>query len=140
MISEIQIPCAPSRFDELEAEIAKMPAVDVPVVNHFAPGVYAREMQIPAGVMLTGKIHKTQHLNIVLGDITVFNDEDGSAKRITGHAIFSSQPGTRRAGFAHANTSWTTIHPTDETDVAKIEDQVIEKYDNPLLTNGRVLQ
>ena len=122
-----------TKFDELEARIATLPPVEAEVVHHFAPGVYAREMRLLPGTMLTGKIHKTEHLNIVQGDITIFDELEGTGRRITGYACFTSKPGTRRAGFAHAATAWITIHPTKETDLAKIEDEVIEKHDNPLL-------
>jgi hypothetical protein len=128
-----------SQFDRLEAAIAQLPEVEPEITHHFAPGVYAREMRLVAGTMLTGKVHKTKHLNIVQGDITVFNEVSGEGRRITGYDCFVSEPGTRRAGFAHAPTSWITVHPTQETDLAKIEDEVIEEYDNPLLENGRAL-
>lgn len=127
----------PSKFDELEAAIASLPAVEPKVIHHFAPGVYAREMRILPGTMLTGKIHRTEHLNIVQGDITVFNEQDGSGRRITGYGCFVSKAGTRRAGFAHGVTSWITVHPTNETDLEKIEAEVIEPNENPLLEYRR---
>lgn len=96
---------------------------------------------MPAGTMLTGKIHKNACLNIVVGDITVFNEAEGSEQRIIGHACFESPPGTRRAGFTHRPTIWTTVHVTNETDLAKIEAEVIEEYRNSLLetVHGRAL-
>lgn len=125
------------KFDQLEAAIAMLPPIEAEVVHHFAPNVYARELRIHAGTMLTGKMHKTEHLNVVCGDITVFNVEDGTERRITGFETFKSMPGTRRAGYAHQFTVWTTIHPTTETDLEKIEAEVIEPRQNPLLTKGR---
>ena len=59
----------------LEAEIAAMPQLDIPVRHFFAPGVYVREVTIPAGAALTGKIHKYAHLCIVSkGDISVLTE------------------------------------------------------------------
>ena len=127
----------PSRFDKLEAEIAKLPALQLEIVHHWAPGLYAREMRIPAGTALTGRIHKKECLNIVLGDITVYNDSTGVSKRITGYATFRSPAGTRRAGFAHQATVWTCFHVTDKTDLAEIEAEFIEHYENPLLMNSK---
>lgn len=124
-----------TKFDELEAKIATLPPVEAEVVHHFAPGVYAREMRLLPGTMLTGKIHKKETLNVVCGDISVFNEVDGSKKRLVGFHTFSSPPGTRRAGFAHSFTVWTCIHPTDETDLEKIEAEFIESYQNPLLAD-----
>ncbi len=131
----------PSRFDQLEAEIAKLPPVDAEVVHHFSKGVYARELRLPAGAALTGKTHKHACLNIVVGDITVWNVADGTQTRIIGHACFESPAGTHRAGLTHRPTIWTTVHVTEETDLAKIEAEVIEEYTNPLLqtVHGRII-
>ncbi len=111
----------------LEREMERMPGrlEDMDVAHHFAPGVYARELRIPAGTLLTGKMHKTTHLNVVsAGDITVWT-EDGM-KRIQAPFTFVSHPGTKRVGYAHSDTVWTTIHVTDETDLERIEAEVIE--------------
>lgn len=108
----------------LEAEVAKLPQVVLEVRHHFAPGMYARELTIPAGVTLTGKIHRHAHLNIVSkGSIAVMTEE--GVKVITAPATFVSPPGTKRAGYALEDTVWTTIHPTQETDLAAIEAEVI---------------
>ncbi len=139
MNATLATPDQMQRFDELEAAVASLPPAEAPVTHHFAPGVYAREMLIPAGVMLTGKIHKTEHLNIISAGRILVIGMDGSQKEVVAPAAFVSKPGTRRAGLAIEDTTWTTIHPTQHTDLALIEDEVIEKYDNPLL-NGRALQ
>ena len=95
-------------------------------VHHFAPGVYAREMTIYAGTVLTGKIHKTEHLNIISkGKIVVVSPE--GRKIIEAPHTMVSKPGIKRVGYALEDTVWTTIHVTDETDLEKIEDQVIAK-------------
>lgn len=94
------------------------------VTHHFAPGVYAREMFIPAGTVLTGKIHKTEHLNIIsAGKIAVV--WPGGKKIITAPHTMVSQPGTKRVGYALEDTVWITIHATDETDLKIIEKQVV---------------
>ena len=36
-----------------------------------------------------------------------------------------SEPGTKRAVVAETDAVWTTIHLTNETDLAKIESEVI---------------
>jgi len=99
-------------------------------VRHiFAPGVYAREITINPGEFIVGKLHKTSHINIISeGDISV-KTEFGT-HRYKAPYTFVSQVGTKRVVFAHEKTIWTTIHPTEETDLEKIEDHVIAKtYD-----------
>lgn len=109
----------------LEAAIKEnMEAIELPVAHHFSKGVYARELFIPKGTVLTGKIHKEENLNIIAkGDITVMT-EDG-LKRVGAGAVIVSPPGTKRAGYAHEDTIWITIHGTEEKDLEKIEEQFI---------------
>lgn len=116
----------------LETEIQKLPQVDCPVRHHFAPGVYAREMTIPAGVVLTGAVHKTEHLNIVSkGRISVSTDD--GMKEVSAPYTFVSKPGTKRVGFAHEETVWTTIHATNETDLDKLVEELTESTNKQLL-------
>lgn len=114
------------KIDRLEAELFKSPhQIEIKTTHTFAKGLYAREIFIPKGTLLTGKVHKHEHLNIVsLGDITVLT-EDG-LKRIQAPCTLVSRPGTKRVGFAHEDTVWTTVHATDETDLEKLEAELVE--------------
>lgn len=97
---------------------------ELPLVHHFAKGLYAREMHIPAGMTLTGKIHKHEQINILSkGDISVLT-EDG-VKRVQAPFTVVSPAGTKRVAFAHTDCVWTTILPTDEKNVDRIEDEFI---------------
>jgi hypothetical protein len=121
-----------AQVDALEREIEKLPQVDCPVWHFFAPGLYARKMLIPAGTALTGAVHRTEHLCIVSGDIEVTTDE--GVRRISDmHAILISLPGIKRAGYAHADTFWTTVHATDERDLDKLARELTESENSELL-------
>lgn len=113
-----------SKIERLEGTMRRMDQVAIETKHHFAKGMYAREIFIPAGVLLTGKVHKTEHLNVCVGDITVWT-EDGM-KRLTGHNTIVSKPGAKRVGYAHGDTYWTTFHVTDETDIEKLEALLVE--------------
>jgi hypothetical protein len=114
------------RIDALEAAIVRdLPPVDCPVTDHFAPGLYAREMFIPAETVLTGKIHKYANLSIMSkGALRLFM-EDGSTQDVRAPFTYVAPPGTRRAALALEDTVWTVIHATEETDVDKIEQAVV---------------
>lgn len=100
--------------------------VDAPVTHRFSKGVYAREMFIPKGAFVVGKIHKYQNLNILSkGDLSVLS-VDG-IMRVKAPFAVVSDPGVKRAVYAHEDCIWTTIHGTDETDVDKIEEIFIAK-------------
>jgi len=107
----------PESIDAQECE-------DQYITHFFAPGVYARQMFIPAGMVAVGKIHKTAHVSIIsCGKISV-TTENGT-ETIDGPYTFINTPGEKRAVYAHTDTVWTTIHPTEETDIRKIEKEVI---------------
>lgn len=98
--------------------------------NHsFSEGVYVRSVFLKAGDLITGKIHKTEHSNIIsMGDVSVLTEWGYERYTVKDRPIiFKSLPWTKRIVFAHKDTVWTVIHPTHETDLKKIEDQVIAK-------------
>lgn len=97
---------------------------ECPVTHHFAPGLYAREIFIPAGHIIVGKIHRHAHVNTISKGRVVVATEFGKTE-LKAPCTFVSQPGTKRAVVAMEDTTWTTYHPTTETDLAKIEAHVI---------------
>lgn len=100
-------------------------AIELVVEHVFSEGIYARKLFIPKGTVLVGKIHKFGQLNIVSkGEISVFGEGVELRKFFAGDHI-PSPAGAQRAGYAHQDTIWTTIHATMETDVAKIEAELI---------------
>lgn len=116
----------------LERKIAEQPQVDCPVKHYFAPGIYAREMTIPAGVVLTGAVHKTEHLCIISkGRISVSTDE--GVREFAAPCTFVSKAGAKRAGYAHEETVWTTIHATDETDLDKLCEELTDMTADKLI-------
>ena len=94
------------------------------ITHYFAPGVYAREMWMPKDCLITGKIHKTEHLNIISqGRVSVSNK--GKSVTMEAPTTFVSPVGTKRAIYAHEDSTWTTIHATDLKDINEIEAEII---------------
>ncbi len=124
------------RFDDIERMMAQHPPVEMPPTHFFAPGIYARQIVIPGGTLLTGKIHRTAHLNVISrGSISVWSETEG-VQRITAPFTFIAGLGTRRIGFAWEETVWTTVHATTETDLEKLEAELIIQHD-ALASNER---
>lgn len=116
------------RIDALEDALRQGTTVDLPVRHYFSKGdgngVYARELFIPKGTVLTGKVHKYENLNIMSkGELSVLT-EDGVV-RVCAPFTIVSPPGTRRVAYAHEDTIWTTIHGTSEVNVDLIEERFI---------------
>jgi hypothetical protein len=94
-----------------EEEAKKLPQIEIPVKHYIHGGMYAREITIPKGTLITGMIYKFDHFDIMVsGDITVTTDS-GEPKRLTGYNCFKGQSGKKRAGYANEDTVWITLHP-----------------------------
>lgn len=101
-------------------------AIKLPVRHWFCNGLYARELFIPAGTRLTGKIHKTEHLVIISQGLVSVVTEFESLLIQAPHTMITV-PGTKRALYVLEDVLWTNIHPTNEKDVSKIEEAIIAK-------------
>lgn len=133
IVARVDLGALPSiDIDRLEAAILRHEQIPIEPVHRFADGIYAREITIPAGAILTGKIHRTRHLNIISrGDISVWSAGE-PVRRIRAPYAFVAEAGARRVGVAHEETVWTTVHGTALTDLAALEAALIEPHDNPL--------
>ena len=108
----------------LEGEMRKMETIDLPPTHYFAKGLYARSISIPKGVLLTGHIHKTEHLNIVAKGVISVVTEWGS-KILHAPHVFVAPAGAKKVGYALEDTVWITVHATKEVDIDKIEEELI---------------
>ena len=92
----------------------------------IAPGVVVRRLDLPAGVLLAGAVHRHPHFCTMGGDITVWDQE--GCRRLTGMQTFRSPAGIKRVGLTHAPTTWVTYHriPDDMSDNAEIEEYLLE--------------
>lgn len=117
-------------LDNLEVALAQLPRVELPVVHRFTDGMYIREIQIPAGTMLTSMTHKTQHPFVISqGSVKVTSDNEGSEIYEAPYTGIT-EPNTRRALHALTDVVWTTFHVTNETDIDKICKAILEPQDN----------
>jgi hypothetical protein len=125
--SIIGLPPTREAIMRLEEEMRKFDQLDLLLQHTFAPGQYAREIFLPKGCIVVGKIHKHAHLNIVSrGRVTVVTEFgpreiDARERPVT----FTSDAGSKRALYCHEDTIWTTIHLTQSTDLAEIEREII---------------
>lgn len=111
-------------IDEAEEAMAQMPQVEIPLRHDFADGLYGREILIPAGTLLTGKVHRHADLNFVLyGEIDVVTE--GGLKRVKGPCWFAGKPGAKQIGYAHTDTLWITVHATENRDLDTLEDEIL---------------
>ena len=103
---------------------------DCPLVHSFADGIYVREIFIPAGMMIVGKIHKHNHPNFLMAGKVSMITEDGGAKLMEGPQSLISPAGCKRALYTHTPTWWITVHlnPNGHTEFNQdLEDEIIAK-------------
>ena len=135
------------RLDELEvAMLENFEPVHCLTTHKFTDGMYIREIFMPAGSLITSKIHKTEHPYIVsYGKVAVSIDGD-EWNEITAPYTGITIPGTRRVLYIIEDCIWTTFHRIDdmkseynnlndeekEKIVEKIEENILEPHLNYL--------
>ncbi len=109
-----------------------MPQVECPLKHYFAPGVYIREIFMPAGSVVIGKIHKTEHFNIIQTGSCTLISEDGTREILKSPHTFVSKAGIQKVLYIHEDMVWSTVHLTEERDLEKLEALLIEPNDYPV--------
>lgn len=128
MIAELEMPIG-EKIDRIEAVLSTCPQLDHQMVHRFTPGMYLRQITMPAGSIYTSKIHKTEHPYFVMSGLVSVMREDGTWQHIKAPHVGITKTGTRRVLAVHEDTVWITAHATEETDLDKIEEKVIEPHD-----------
>lgn len=118
-----------AQIGALAEMMLELPQVDCPVKHRFAPGCYLREIFMPKDSYVIGKIHATEHFNILLkGKVTVITAE--GMKTLEAPSTFISAGGVQKLVYMHTDCIWQTVHVTESTDIEEIEKEVIvESYD-----------
>ena len=125
-----------NQVDEFEhLLLSTFETIDAPIRNFFTDGLYAREMSVPANSWITSKIHKTEFIFVVSKGKLIVSMDNGEEVEIEAPYTGISKPFSRRVAYVIEDCIWTTFHanPDNETE-EQIEERIIEKHDNKLLT------
>jgi len=119
------------KFEEILKQGTHMVGDFCPLRHTFVDGAYVRQCFIPKGTFGTSKIHKITHpFFIMSGDVSVYNSEEEKAIRMKAPYWGVTPANTKRIVFANEDTIWITVHVTQETDLKKIEKEIIlESYE-----------
>ena len=94
------------------------------IKHYHVPGLYGREMWMPANCLITGKIHKTEHICVLSqGKVTV--SDGGISVTYEAPATIISKVGAKRAIYAHQESVWINFHATELNDPEAIEKEII---------------
>lgn len=123
----MSLPPAPTRGQILrfEGELRRLPQVDAPTHHTFAPGLYIRTIELAAGTTLTGMVHKTEHVFLLTKGILTVVTEDGR-QTLEAPAQFVARAGLKRVGYCHTDVVCSNVHITTETDLARLEADLVE--------------
>lgn len=119
---------------ELDMLHGPVPVIDLPLVHRFTPGMYIREIHMPAGTLATSKTHKVRHpYTILSGSVSVFIPGNSDLIHIDAPFFGITEAGTRRLLYVHSDCVWITFHPNpgNLTDLDEIERMLIERRELP---------
>ena len=119
-------------FSKIEAILPALrtaPQVECIEKHHFAPGLYVKEITMPAGSIIVGKPHKTEHLCIMLQGRMKLLMKDGEVRELVAPMTFVGKPG-RKIAYIIETVVFQNVFATEETDIEKLENMFVE---NPLL-------
>ena len=134
-----------SAIDRVEAELANMTPVDLPLEHFFPPGLYVRKIFMPAGSYVVSMKHKTTHPFFILkGKVAVLKEtnEGGFEQEAlySGGDMGITRPNTKRFLFNIEDTTWVTCHANAENieDPDQIVLNISERTDNPLIDSNDI--
>lgn len=118
------------RVVQIQEALLTLPQADVAKTDHyFQGGMYCRRMWIPAGVLIAGKTHKTDHLFIgCSGELVVWGE--GPRYLLRAGDIKKSQRGTKRLVYSLSECVVLTLHRAEEKPLEDLEREMVEDEPN----------
>jgi hypothetical protein len=110
----------------IKEAISQLPQYEPETEHHFHAGMYCRVVKRCEGALIVGKVHKQEHLYVVMSGTVAVSQEGEPAKQITGPAVIKSYPGTQRAVLALTDAVCMTVHITDAKTVEEAEAELVE--------------
>ena len=112
----------------LQMSLASMPQLQAEAKHRFCGNVYLRELEIPEGSLVLGKIHKHEHFVILAEGACRINTDQGMQDIIAPH-IWISKAGDKRALYTYEHCTFLTVHenPSGNEDIESLEDSIVEQ-------------
>ena len=110
----------------------------IPVHHYFQDGIYTREIEIPAGTLLTSEIHRYAHPSfLMVGKCIVMTERNGT-EVIEAPKLMITQAGTKRLIYVLETCVWCTVHRTDKTTIKAAEEDIIAPdYNDKILLQNK---
>lgn len=111
----------------LEAEMMKLPQIEVFTEHLIHGGIYARTVCLRAGVLIAGALIKRATVLIVQGDCTVFTGD--AAVDLRGYHVLPASAGRKQVFRAHTDTMLTMLFPTEARTAEEAEAEFTDEAD-----------
>ena len=118
-------------IDRLQTELVKLPQFEPKTEHYFADGMYLRTVWSPAGSVIVGKVHKTEHFYAVLSGRVQVTTNDGVVELNAtkdGPQILCCPVGTKRAVHVIEGAWRMNVHLNlaNTTDIDELERRLVE--------------
>lgn len=113
------------KVEHLLAQVEQMPQVDCQTKHYFGPGIYIREVTMPAGSVVIGKPHRGDHMCVMLQGRMIIVQADGTKKELVAPMTFVGNAG-RKVAYILETTVFQNILATDETDIEVLENMLVD--------------
>lgn len=109
---------------KLEHIVKQYEQVDIEVTHTFSDGVYVRQAFIPKDMLIVGKRHRHETINMLIKGRMIIYDGNESFE-VEAPFTVVSKPYTKKAGLALEDSVWCNIHKVTTKDLEEIEKDVI---------------
>jgi len=100
-----------------------------PLFHKIGAGTYTREVHLPAGHFVVGKLHKHESMVYMLQGKVLVADEFGT-RLVEAPCQFVSKAGVKRVGFVLEDVVWIDIHAVESETVEEAEKEIFaDSYD-----------
>jgi len=124
---------------KLQSAVLQMPQSEI-TTNHFwSNGMYIREMIMPKGMLVIGKVHKQDHFIVLTQGSVQVSDEHGSRTIMQGDVV-KAYKGTKRALLALEDSRWLNIHRAENTDLEQLEEELVEHDPTSAYLPGNIIK
>jgi len=103
-----------------------------PAHPDFCASIYARELSMPAGLTIVGKLHRHAHMTFVTKGKMIISSEEGQ-HTVEAPATFVSPAGIKRAFYILEDAVLTTVHLTQESNAEETTEENLASIEDALI-------
>jgi len=115
---------------------------DFPLVHRFTPGLYIREIHMPAGSVVVSCKHLYESPFVISkGDVSVWTEDTGWVRLRAPHTGITPA-GTRRLLFNHTDVVWVgfLLNPEEDRDLVVLDQKYTHPRSHPRLRDALAAQ